>query len=101
MTTMVKMKAVALTHLKAHLSAFVAKVRRGEEVLITERGHPVARLVPLHNVAVPERLASLAAQGRIRLARRPSSKRWLRPQPIADPSGGVLKALLEERELGR
>ena len=30
---------------KTHLSALLDKVRRGEEVLITKRGKPVARLV--------------------------------------------------------
>ncbi|MDE2974279.1 MAG: type II toxin-antitoxin system prevent-host-death family antitoxin [Gemmatimonadota bacterium] len=31
---------------KTHLSSLLAKVARGEEVLITKRGKPVARLVP-------------------------------------------------------
>ena len=31
---------------KTHLSGLLEKVRRGEEVLITKRGKPVARLVP-------------------------------------------------------
>ena len=31
---------------KTHLSALLDKVARGEEVLITRRGRPVARLVP-------------------------------------------------------
>lgn len=31
---------------KTHLSSLLAKVARGEEVLITKRGKPMARLVP-------------------------------------------------------
>lgn len=31
---------------KTHLSSLLARVARGEEVLITKRGKPVARLVP-------------------------------------------------------
>ena len=31
---------------KTHLSSLLDKVARGEEVLITKRGRPVARLVP-------------------------------------------------------
>ena len=31
---------------KTHLSSLLDKVARGEEVLITRRGRPVARLVP-------------------------------------------------------
>lgn len=31
---------------KTHLSSLLAKVARGDEVLITKRGKPMARLVP-------------------------------------------------------
>ena len=31
---------------KTHLSALLEKVSRGEEVLITKRGKPIARMVP-------------------------------------------------------
>ena len=31
---------------KTHLSSLLDKVARGEEILITKRGRPVARLVP-------------------------------------------------------
>ena len=31
---------------KTHLSSLLDKVTQGEEVLITRRGHPVARLIP-------------------------------------------------------
>ena len=31
---------------KTHLSSLLARVSRGEEVLITKRGKPMARLVP-------------------------------------------------------
>ena len=31
---------------KTHLSSLLEKVSRGEEVLITKRGKPIARLVP-------------------------------------------------------
>ena len=31
---------------KTHLSSLLARVARGEEVLITKRGKPMARLVP-------------------------------------------------------
>jgi prevent-host-death family protein len=31
---------------KTHLSSLLDRVARGEEILITRRGHPVARLVP-------------------------------------------------------
>ena len=40
------MMTVSISELKAHLSRYVRKVRRGSEVQIRDRGRPVARLVP-------------------------------------------------------
>ncbi len=49
------MVAVGLKELKTHLSAYVAKAKSGEHVIITERGEQVAELAPLS----PERRAML------------------------------------------
>ena len=40
------MRKVGAFEAKTHLSSLLASVARGEEVLITNRGKPVARLVP-------------------------------------------------------
>lgn len=32
--------------LKAHLSEYLERVRGGEEIVVTDRGRPVARIVP-------------------------------------------------------
>ena len=48
---------------KNKLSALLERVERGEEILITRRGKPVARLVPA--VSVPNRIAALEAADRI------------------------------------
>ena len=40
------MDTVSLAHAKAHLSDLVKRAERGEEVRITRRGKPAARLVP-------------------------------------------------------
>ena len=40
------MKAAKVSELKASLSKYVARVKNGEEILVTERGRPVAKLVP-------------------------------------------------------
>ena len=40
------MKEVGVFDAKTHLSSLLDRVSRGEEVLITRRGLPVARLVP-------------------------------------------------------
>ena len=41
------MKKVGIAQLKAHLSEHIRSVRNGGEVLVMDRGEPVARLVPL------------------------------------------------------
>jgi prevent-host-death family protein len=60
------MKTVGVRALKQNASAVVAEAAAGEVVTITDRGRPVAQLVPLPG----DRVASLAAAGRARPARR-------------------------------
>ncbi len=53
------MGAVNLAEANAHLSELVSKAAGGEETIITRRGQPVAKLVP---VAAPKKpVRSLAA----------------------------------------
>jgi prevent-host-death family protein len=40
------MKQVQIADAKAHFSALVERVEAGEEIVISRRGKPVARLVP-------------------------------------------------------
>ncbi|MBI2401872.1 MAG: type II toxin-antitoxin system prevent-host-death family antitoxin [Gemmatimonadetes bacterium] len=95
-------RTAAVSELKAGLSAYLARVKAGEEVVVTERGTPVAKIVPIPPEDDPElqRLRRLEAQGLIQF---PTGKLppdfWDLPRP-KDPEGLVLKALLEERESG-
>jgi prevent-host-death family protein len=41
------MKSVKVSDLKAHLSEYLARVRRGETVEVRDRETPIARIVPL------------------------------------------------------
>lgn len=41
------MKRAKVSELKAHLSSFLAAVRRGETVVVCDRDTPIARLVPI------------------------------------------------------
>ncbi len=47
---------VGVTELRANLSDWLAKVREGEEVTVTDRGLPVARVVPVGEADPIERL---------------------------------------------
>ena len=58
------MRTVGSFEAKTHLSELLASVERGEEIVITRRGTPVARLVPMAEVG--ERAAALASLQAIR-----------------------------------
>ena len=78
-------------------------MKGGHEVLITERGLPVARIVPLDaSGRRDERRLRLAKAGLLQLARKPLPRSFFSP-PRGDQSLGteVLSLLLEEREDGR
>jgi prevent-host-death family protein len=65
------MKEVGAFEAKTHLSELLELASRGEEILITRRGKPVARLVPASRTrtdaarAAFDKLKSLRAQSRL------------------------------------
>jgi antitoxin (DNA-binding transcriptional repressor) of toxin-antitoxin stability system len=75
------------------------KVKGGEEVIVTDRGHAVARVVPYtRSGPTPAEYEELIRRGIIRPAKRKPTPDSLRMPRVADPEGLALKALLEERE---
>ena len=40
------MKKAMVSELKAHLSSYLAEVRRGQSVVVCDRATPIARLIP-------------------------------------------------------
>ncbi len=98
----ITMKIAAVSKLKAYLSEYLNQVKAGNEVLITDRGKPVARLVPvLRTKTTKESIARMEKEGLLKLGSGKLPKDfWSLPRP-EDPKGLVLKALLEERESGR
>lgn len=96
------MRSAGVAELKAHLSRYLASVKEGEEVTVTERGRPIARLVPLGAEAGQEaRLQRLARAGLVKLpTKKLSAEGFLSRPRVRDPEGLTLKALLEEREEG-
>jgi prevent-host-death family protein len=71
---------VAVTELRAHLSEWLERAREGSEVIITDRGMPVARLLGLSTTATLERLAAEGIIGRP-AGRRPAAAGRVRPRP--------------------
>lgn len=52
------MRAIGAFEAKTHLSELLAAVETGETVIITRRGKPVAKLIPV--ASAPERDAAIA-----------------------------------------
>ncbi len=96
-------RTAAVSNLKATLSKWLARVKAGEEVVVTERGRPIAKIVPLPKGGPVEdpHLLALARAGLVRMGsgKLPRSF-WKMPRP-KDKRGAGLRALLEERAEGR
>jgi prevent-host-death family protein len=96
------MKRASISELKTSLSAYLHRVKRGEEILVTERGRPIARLVPaLGAEPAGERKDRLIRTGILRPGSTKLSPDLWKPSPVRDPEGKLLRSLLEERRSGR
>jgi prevent-host-death family protein len=92
------MKQTSISDLKARLSSYLDAVREGEEVLVTDRGRPIARIVRVRGAEHREsRNDLLVRAGRLRppLGRVPKDL-YTRTLPD-DAEGKTLEALLDER----
>lgn len=63
------MERVGIRELRQNASAVVRRVAQGETIEITDRGQPVARLVPLK---APTRVEQLIAEGKVVPPRAPA-----------------------------
>lgn len=73
------MQKVGSREFKNRMGQYLKAVRRGESLVITDRGEPVAKVVPpdqdkSEQPTLRKRLEELDAQGLIRLAKRPLGK---------------------------
>ena len=93
-------KAVGIRDLKTHLSRYVKEVKDGDEILVSERGKLVARLVPVlpqnEAIRLQNLLLKLSAEGQIILPKihkkavRPVRRKKVKGTPFSD-------AVLEDR----
>jgi prevent-host-death family protein len=65
------MRPVQIAELKNHLSAYLHKVRAGEEVIICDRKAPIAKIVPLGSGDANLEEQALIAQGLLLPAKKP------------------------------
>ncbi|TAL25705.1 MAG: type II toxin-antitoxin system prevent-host-death family antitoxin [Nitrospirae bacterium] len=93
------MHQVGIKELKNRLTYYLGLTKRGDSIVVTDRGTPVAVLHNLDAVeksaGIEERLASLAKQGKIRL---PLKSAGLKPfKPVKVKGKPVSETIIEER----
>lgn len=87
------MLTVGIRELKNGLSRYLKRVRKGEVIVVTDRGEVVARIIP---AGVPEHIARLIAEGKVTW----SGERFTPPKrPIKLKPGApsVSDAIAEDR----
>ncbi len=87
--------SVGIRELKARLSAYLRQVKKGATLVITERGEPIGRIVPLQP-SLEERMEELAQAGLVSWSGRRLNPR----EPVARSRGEkmISELLLEDRE---
>jgi prevent-host-death family protein len=96
------MTRAPIAELKAKLSYYLDRVRHGQEIVVTDRGRPIARISPIRGAEGEEsRRDELVRTGRLRPPlKAPDKAFWKLPRP-KDPTGRGLELLLDERREGR
>ena len=91
---------VGIRDAKMHLSKYLKMVQKGAEVIITDRGRPVGKIVPIQNEDLPlqERIKIMEDQGLIEKLSTKGLKKI--PSPIPVPNNIAQKFLQEDREDG-
>ena len=97
------MKTAAISELKSRLSEFLLCVKAGEEVIVTDRGRPVARITPLDMTQeeASTRLAELEKAGMAKVGSGKIPEDFWEKERVPDSEGKARDALLREREEGR
>lgn len=93
------MKSTGIKELRSSLTETLERVRAGEEILVTDHGEPIARIVPIET---PEqKLARMIRSGAIRPPLRPMDpatvEELFNMPRLEDPEGLLIRFLLEER----
>ena len=97
------MQSAAVSELKASASEYLAKVKSGEEILITDRGKPIAKIIPLRRTegSSSARMTQLERAGLIRIGTGIiTNDFWAMPRPKDKKDLGLI-TLIAEREEGR
>jgi prevent-host-death family protein len=90
------MSAVGVKELKNRLTHYLRRTKAGEEVIVTERGKPIALLQPIQSAtnvrSLETRLAQLEAQGLLTAPQRKPLKRVRRVKVGGPPLSTIILA---------
>lgn len=78
---------VAISTLRAELSSWIERAQAGEEIVVTDRGTPVARLLPVDTAPLLDQLMERGVLSKPRRSNRPAARQAGRVQargPVAD-----------------
>ncbi len=91
---------IGIREAKIHLSKFLKIVQQGNEVILTDRGRPVGKIVPIKTEDLPisARLRKLEDSGLLEPL--PSHHKEKLPSPIPVPDNIAQAFLREDRENG-
>ena len=84
---------VSISTLRAELSTWIERARAGEEVVVTERGTPVARLLAVDTAPLLDQLIARGVLSKPRRDGRPAARGVAR----AHASGSVSELVSEQR----
>jgi prevent-host-death family protein len=89
--------SVGLREAKTNLSRLVKEVQKGTEIILTERGKPVARLTPLEqeSLSLEQRLTKLEHAGFLEPMKKSGRKL---PPPLPLPDQKAQRFLQEDRD---
>jgi prevent-host-death family protein len=95
------MKTVGSRELKNRLGRYLGLVRRGETIIVTDRGKTVAHLSPPRPEeekpdGMDDLLRRLEAEGHLRLAKDPSKRRFFKP--IVTRGKPASQIVIEDRD---
>jgi antitoxin (DNA-binding transcriptional repressor) of toxin-antitoxin stability system len=93
------MKTAGVRDLKAHLSAYLRDVQRGEVLLVTDNGRVVAEIRAPGSGATPSevRYPRLSKAGAVRLASNRATRGWAKGPAHPAPRGTAQSLLDAER----
>jgi prevent-host-death family protein len=96
------MTRAPISDLKARLSRYLDMVRAGEDIIVTDRGKPIARITPIDDrLQIEGRLDRLVRTGEVRPPLREDALDLGQLTRPADPEGRARALLLKERAEGR